>query len=337
MPGIYRLNSMCRLRVTVSAVLIVVVSIMMATPSCGEQADSNSPPPGNSFTPPAGDDTDRPPTNDITPDETATIKYEVILDVAYAQIPGVDTSLTSLDIYLPESGQDHPVVIYVHGGAWVTGDKSNISYKPEAFTQKGYMFVSVNYRLSPKVQHPVHVQDLAKAIAWVYKNAANYRGDNSHISLIGHSAGAHLAALVATDDTYLRAEGLNLDILGAVVLLDGAGYDIPRLIELYQLAYFPIYIIPFGEDPAGWEDASPIAHVAEGKGIPPFLIIHAGNREASQLEAERLAEELHEAGIYAGVIYAPDKTHSSLNQELGKIGDEVTKQVFDFLASYSDS
>lgn len=310
---------------------------MAAVPGCSGQAEVTSPPPVDSFTPPPGDDAEPPPAIDITPDDTAAAKYEIILDVVYAHIPGVEAGFTSLDIYVPESGQDHPIAIYIHGGGWVSGDKSNVGYKPEAFTQKGYIFVSINHRLSPAVQHPVHVQDVARAIAWVHGNAADYQGDNSHISLIGHSAGAHLAALAATDDTYLRAMGLDLDILEAVVLLDGAGYDIPRLIELYNLAYFPIYTIPFGRDPAGWEEASPITHVARGKGIPPFLIFHVGERQASQLEAEWFAGELKQAGVYVEVVHVPDKSHFSLNQELGKAGDEVTQQVFDFLTGYGDA
>lgn len=263
-----------------------------------------------------------------------SIDYEVIPDLAYAEISGVDPNLTSLDIYLPKSDQNHPIVIYFHGGAWRGGDKKEVGYKPEAFTGKGYTFISVNYRLSPEVQHPVHVQDVAKAIAWVYQNAAIYQSDPNRIFLMGHSAGAHLAALVATDGRYLEAEGLTFSLLKGIILLDGGGYDIPRIIEFHQLLYGRVYTIPFGEDPVVWRDASPITHVAEGKGIPPFLIIYVGNREISRLKAEWLSQALQEAEVATKVLGASDKTHDSLDQELGKPGDEITKQVFDFLSGH---
>jgi len=264
----------------------------------------------------------------VTP---TTYSREVIRDLVYAEIPEVAPNLTSLDIYTPKSGQNHPIVVYFHGGAWKSGDKQNVGYKPEAFTNEGYVFISANYRLSPEVQHPAHVQDVAKTIAWVYRNAANYQGDPNCIFLMGHSAGAHLVALVATDEKYLEAEGLTPNILRGVILLDGGGYDIPRLIEANPRLYTRYYEVPFSEDPLVWEDASPIKHIAEGKGIPPFLIIHKGEGKLSRLPAQWIFEALQKAGIYAEVYYTTGKTHMTLDGDIGKPGDEATKQILDFL------
>ena len=270
--------------------------------------------------------------DDASSDGIVINGYDEVLNVTYAQIPSVETNLTSLDLYIPKSGQDHPIVIYIHGGAWVSGDKSNIDYKPEVFTSQGYIFISINYRLSPDVQHPVHVQDVARAIAWVYNNCAVYGGDSGNIWLIGHSAGAHLAALVATDETRLEAEGLDLSVLDGVILLDGLGYNIPRLFEVYNLTSLPLYVIPFGADPEDWADASPVAHVNSGKSIPAFLLIYVEGSTSTQQDAELFAEQLRQADISTTMVEALAKTHSSLNKEIGLPDDDVTSKILAFIA-----
>jgi len=158
-----------------------------------------------------------------TPIETGnTGGVRKFLNLPYATIPGVNPNLLSLDVYAPATGQNHPVIVMVHGGGWQRGDKANANIatnKYRHFTQAGYVFVSINYRLSPAVKHPAHVQDVAKALAWVAKNINRYSGNPARIYLMGHSAGAHLAALVATDQRYLEAAGENLQLLKGVILL----------------------------------------------------------------------------------------------------------------------
>lgn len=262
---------------------------------------------------------------------TPDVDYRQIADIPYASFDDVDPSLTSLDIYVPVFGQDHPVVVWVHGGGWRGGDKGQVDIKSEAFVAEGYLFASINYRLSPEVIHPTHVQDVASAIAWLYRNIADYGGNPDALFLIGHSAGAHLVALVSTDERYLNAEGLSLGSLKGIVCLDGAGYDIsasmddgPLLAMLCRQA--------FGDDPVVWEDASPITHVEAGKDIPPFLLIHAGDRQASREAASAFGGRLEEAGVEVSFFHASNKTHSSLNKDLGKPGDKPTASVFGFLS-----
>ena len=273
--------------------------------------------------------------DDVIDTEDSGGFYKLYSDLIYTEIAGVDSNLISLDIYTPGSDKKHPIMVFIHGGGWKTGDKANVKYKPEAFTSKGYIFVSINYRLSPAVQHPVHVQDVASALSWLYHNADNYSGNPAHMVIMGHSAGAHLAALVATDDSYLKEKDLTPGILSGVVLLDGAGYDIPRLMGFNEKIYGPLYEPAFGKDNATWTNASPVTHVAVGKDIPPFLLIYVGNRIASKFESNWLAQELQEAGVSAEVICAQDKTHKTLNQELGEPGDEITGKIFDFLDKFN--
>jgi len=252
------------------------------------------------------------------------------LNLAYATIPGVDPNLLSLDVYAPATGQNHPVIVMVHGGGWQRGDKANTNIaanKFRYFTRAGYVFVSINYRLSPAVKHPAHVQDVAKALAWTAKNISRYGGDPQHIYLMGHSAGAHLAALVATDQRYLQAVGENLGLLKGIILLDGAGYDIPKLMREHNQP--DIYVQAFGYDERVWRDASPVTHIASGKSIPPFLIFYTP-RTRSQMLTESLRKSLMSAGIPVQTKIT-NKSHAQINREVGQLEDGVTQSIMEFL------
>jgi acetyl esterase/lipase len=224
------------------------------------------------------------------------------------------------------------VVIWVHGGAWQFGDKAHVHSKPNAFNERGYLLVSVNYRLHPAVTYREPAEDIAQAIRWVKDHAREHGGDPGRVFLMGHSAGAHLAALVGTDGRYLAKVGLKLSDLSGVVLLDGAGYDIRR--QIHQ-AWLPrmksLYTNVFTEDEATQRDASPVMHVARGKGIPPFLIVHVASRRDSKVQSEGLAATLWEAGAEARVVPAEGKTHVTINRELGEPDDAPTGAVFEFL------
>jgi len=242
---------------------------------------------------------------------------------------------TRLDVYSPAQGQDHPVVVWVHGGGWQRGDKSNVQTKPAALTAEGYVMVGVNYRFHPAVTYKEQAADVAKAIRWVRDHAAEYGGDPRRIFLMGHSAGAHLAALVATDGRYLEREGLKLADLSGVILLDGACYDIPRQIEQAPLPGLKaLYLGVFGDRESVQKDASPIRHVARGTGIPPFLILHVARRRDSKAQANELAARLQEAGVEAKVVPAEGKSHMTINRELGQPGDPPTQAMFEFLGQH---
>ncbi len=263
-------------------------------------------------------------------------EYKIFSNVLYAEIPGFDKNLTSLDLYVPKKGDKLPVMVFIHGGAWRMGDKSNHSKKPLRFVREGYIFASINYRMSPGVTFPVYVQDVAKAIGWIYKNISTYGGDRDKIFIMGHSAGAHLAALVAIDGKYLEEEGYKLDLLKGVVLLDGAGYDIPKIKEVNKNLFNRLYKPAFGDNPVILKEASPLYHVEKGRDIPPFFIIYAGSREMSKLESAWLEESLKNAGVHAELYHASDKNHGTLNRELGADKDEATEKILEFLKKITD-
>lgn len=261
----------------------------------------------------------------------AIAEMRIERDIVYAKYEGTETLRTSLDLYAPEEGTGHPVMVWIHGGAWRIGDKRAVQEKPRAFVEKGFVFVSINYRLNSNASYKEQGADVAKAIRWVHDHAEMYGGDSDRIFVMGHSAGAHLAALVATDNRYLRNEKLKLNAVKGVILLDGAGYDIPKQVRWALGRAKKLYTTVFTEDEKTQRDASPITHVAKGKGIPPFLIVHVADRLASKMQSKLLAESLQKADVKASVFPAENKTHATVNRELGLADDPATKQVFAFL------
>ena len=182
-----------------------------------------------------------------------------------------------LDVYSPPGAKNLPVVFWIHGGGWQAGDKSDVQIKPKVFMEKGFVFVSTNYRLLPNVDMGTIVRDVAKSIRWVHDHIAEYGGDPNRLLVMGHSAGAQLAALVCTDDRYLKAEGLSLSIIKGCVPVDGDTYDVPAIIETAETrrrvhgqpqAKFG-HREKFGNDPAKHRDFSAVTHVATGQGHPP--------------------------------------------------------------------
>src|SRR5437588_10210706 len=166
--------------------------------------------------------------------------FFVVLAVAAAaraqdtkrDIPYADPALKRqvLDVYSPKGAKGLPVVFWIHGGGWQAGDKTDVQLKPQAFNDKGLVFVSINYRLLPAVDMGTIVRDVAKAVRWVHDHIAEHGGDPKRLFVMGHSAGAQLAALVCTDDRYLRAEGVPLADVKGCVPVDGDTYDVPALI-----------------------------------------------------------------------------------------------------------
>lgn len=268
-------------------------------------------------------------------------EYRVHRDLAYVE-PKEQRHL--LDVYNSTESKNAPVVVWIHGGGWQAGDKSDVAAKPWAFVDRGFVFVAINYRFVPQVTMKQIAQDVAKAIRWTHDHAKDYGGDPQTMFLSGHSAGASLTALVCTDDRYLKAEGLPLSILKGCVPVDGDAYDVPMQIgtvEPYRAAGFTK---KFG-DPEAQKDLSAVTHLAKGKNIPPFLILHVADPKGTALrgrsgspccpetdiQSERFAKALAEVGIAAKVYAAEGKSHTTIDTGLGLPGDAATKVVFEFL------
>ena len=249
-------------------------------------------------------------------------------DLAYAE---PKTERQTLDVYAPTEGKNHPVVVWIHGGGWQAGDKKDVHTKPRAFTDKGFVFVSINYRLLPKATIKQMAADVAKAIRWTHDHAKDYGGDPRTMFVMGHSAGAQLAALVCTDDSYSKAEKLSLSVVKGCVPVDGDTYDVPMQIETVEKRRADSYKKKFG-DVESQKDLSPVTHVAKGKKIPPFLILHVADHPETKGQSQRLAKALEGVGVSARTYPAEGKTHVTIDADLGRAGDEPTKAMFDFLA-----
>jgi acetyl esterase/lipase len=244
-----------------------------------------------------------------------------------------------LDVYAPDGAKNLPVVFWIHGGGWQGGDKTDVQIKPRVFAEQGFVFVSTNYRLLPQVEMSVLIQDVAKSLGWVHKHVGEYGGDPQRIFVMGHSAGAQLAALLCIDDRYLKAEGVPFTALKGCVPVDGDTYDIPAIIttaEIRQLAHgFPLpeygHRAKFGNDPKKHIDFSAITHVAKGKNIPPFLILHVSGHPDVSAQARKLGMVLQKAEIPTTVFGARETTHNKLNADLGLADDPATKELLKFL------
>jgi acetyl esterase/lipase len=267
---------------------------------------------------------------------TSAQAQEVKRDIPYTK--NAD-KLQTLDVYSPPKAKNLPVVFWIHGGGWQGGDKSEVYMKPQVFNDKGFVFVSTNYRLLPNVDMATLTRDVAKSIRWVHDHIAEYGGDPKRLLIMGHSAGAQLAALLCTDERYLKEEGLSLAIIRGCVPVDGDTYDIPAMIEVAETRQRVHGLPPpkfghrikFGNDPAKHKDFSAVTHVARDKGIPPFLILYVANHPDVTAQALRLGNVLKAADVPVTVFGAKETTHTRINADLGRLDDPATTALFAFL------
>jgi len=294
--------------------------------------------------------------------------YREVLNLRYA--PGAGNRHT-LDVFIPagygEKKASRPVVLFVHGGTWMAGDKNFFGmYRGvgRALASGGMVAVLANYRLSPRVRHPEHVKDVACAFAWTYRNVHRYGGDPSRIFLAGHSAGAHLVSLLITDETYLKDPELKLDdaarrSVRGVVSVSGV-YRIPapdefhlmarRIVEnlvgepdsggLAAKALAPALLVVgdkvnpfglvFGKDRDVQTRASPLTHVR--KGLPPFLVLNA-EREVPGLwpMADEFVAALKKNGVPVDHQEIGGATHRTIVKRLHNPRDDAARLVLEFV------
>nr|WP_294848905.1 alpha/beta hydrolase [uncultured Sphingomonas sp.] len=238
-----------------------------------------------------------------------------------------------LDLIVPAGVTKAPLLFFVHGGGWSIGDKAaGEATKAPWANGLGWAFASVNYRLVPQATVEQQAADLANALAWARANAAKQGLDPDRVVLMGHSAGAHLIALLGTDTSYLAKAGVPLSAIKGVILLDGAGYDIAPQMASGRNPVESMYDAAFGKDVARQKALSPTLHAA-APNVANWLILPIERRADSQTQSKELAAALAKAGASAKVVVVPDKTHGSLNKEIGEKGDFATGEVERFLAS----
>ena len=236
-----------------------------------------------------------------------------------------------LDYYPAASGGRPALIIFIHGGGWSIGDKaSGTQNKASHYNGLGYAFASLNYRLVPKADPAGQAADIAAALAYLRARANALGFDPDRIILTGHSAGAHLAALVSTDPRYLASAGVPLTAIRGTVLLDGAGYDVPRQMANAGPMLGKMYRDAFTTSRATQLRLSPLTY-ADTPNVARWLILFDNGRADSRAQSEALAAALRGAGEAARAVPVSDTNHMKINRDLGVEGDAVTEIVDGFI------
>lgn len=286
------------------------------------------------LTPQAADKTNEAATNEPKPSAEAAsatfvaggpCEVDQELNVAYQAGDGANLRKHKLDLFLPRGRRDYPILFFVHGGGWVSGDRKLYSSVGRVFARNGVGTAVISYRLTPEVRHPGHIEDVAKAFAWVKQNIAERGGRADRIFVAGQSAGGHLSALLATNERYLRAEGCQLADIRGVIPISGV-YDFPR-------GGFDAVL---GTGAEAYDSAIPLRHI--GAGCPPFLLLYAES-DIPQCDrlSERMCELLKAQQVEAQVEKIADRNHISIMFRLMlSTRDPTTQQMLRFIGRHSE-
>ena len=223
-----------------------------------------------------------------------------------------------------------PLVVFVHGGGWQRGSKDNASgaWKAPHYTGLGYAYAAINYRLVPGATVEDQAADVAASLRYLIDHAGALRIDPQQIVLMGHSAGAHLVALVGTDERYLRAAGLSFASLKGVIPIDGAAFDVRRQIKDGGNFMHETYVEVFGSDPARQHALSP-TYMAVRPNTPAFLLIHV-QRKDGIAQNEALEAALRKVGTPVTRQSFPGDGligHMTINRSLGDPAYAATSVV----------
>ena len=240
-------------------------------------------------------------------------------------LPYGDDPQQRLDVYIPGQVKAAPVILMVHGGAWMIGDKAAsafVSNKVAHWLPKGCVIVSSNYRMSRRPNPLEQADDIARALAFVQAKAISWGGDPARVLLVGHSAGAHLVSLLAADQRIVTGQG-GAPWLGTIVL-DSAAFNV---VEIMRSKHYGFYDRAFGKDRALWTEASPY-HRLTAAPAPMFLVCSSRRSDACP-QARVFSSKAVELGGRVTVL-PMDLTHAQVNQELGR-PSEYTTAVEDFM------
>jgi acetyl esterase/lipase len=243
------------------------------------------------------------------------------LNLTYYSGDGADKYRHRLDLYVPKGKKDVPVMVFVHGGGFTVGIKDQYGFVGEVLASRGIATAVISYRLSPKASYPGHVQDVARAFAWVRAHAAEYGGKADKIFVSGHSAGATLVAMLGADPAYLKEVGESLDHVAGVIPISGSFTQSSRS-GMFQGA------VPV--DPEVLRNASAINHVAGPH--PPFLILY-GDQDAPRTgqDAAQMAKALVGAGNEADVHEIADHAHMDMITGIMSPSDPGLKFILEFV------
>ncbi|MBL8956069.1 MAG: alpha/beta hydrolase [Myxococcaceae bacterium] len=254
-------------------------------------------------------------------------------DLAYWEGDEFDDAKHRLDVYTPKGEGPHPVVVFVHGGGWVVGDRrqpgENYVQLGRRLASQGILAMVISYRLAPWSQHPAQIRDTSRALAWALQHAPEHGGDPSAVYAMGHSAGAHLVALAACDPKWLREWGASPSQLAGVIGISGP-YDVEHLGNSLLLGG-PLVIPTFGRDKSVWRDVMPARHLKDAK-PPPFFIAWAdGDPEILRRDGRRFVEALEAAHVPVKTYETTFDDHLSIITDFADDQNGLGEQVAQFV------
>ncbi|MBL8557504.1 MAG: alpha/beta hydrolase [Hyphomonadaceae bacterium] len=213
-----------------------------------------------------------------------------------------------LDIYPAPAASPRPVIVFIYGGAWNSGRRQDYAWAARALAAQGFVVVVPDYRLAPEHPFPAFVDDAAAATAWAYRNAARFGGDPDRMVLMGHSAGAHIAMMVALDRRLLARGEVPASAVRGVIGLAGAYRFDPKEEGVLRDA--------FGAYPEP-EAVQPVTFVRAD--APPALLLH-GDADTRVLmrNSHRLGRDLVAAGAHAEVKIYPGVDHAGIALALSR-------------------
>lgn len=246
------------------------------------------------------------------------LMFLFLLFLTAADVPYGPHPLQRFDVYAPANAKNAPVIVMVHGGGWVIGDKASkgvAGNKRDHWVGKGYLFVSVNYRMLPGADPLEQARDVERAIDAIAEKAHLWGGDRRKLIVMGHSAGGHLVALLAArGGTKWRA----------AVFLDSGAFDV---VDIMQRRHMALYDDAFGSDEDFWRRTSP--YHALTKASVPMLAVCSTKRPISCANAERFIGKARSLGTSASVL-KENLTHDEIDNSLG-LKSVYTKAVDRFI------
>ncbi len=262
---------------------------------------------------------------------TVLVNAQVIVtkDIDYIDDSVYDDDKDFLDIYMPEDKKEVPVIVYIHGGALLMGNKSWGEGIGNKVAESGIGLVSVNYRLSPEFQHPTHLNDVAAATAWVINNIEAYGGNPQKVYIGGHSAGAYLAALVAIDFSVLQAHNImDSKIAGAILISPFLFVEETAKVRIERDS---IYKTIWGNEPQSWIQASVTPHILPNR--DNILLIYAdGDDDWRKEQINRFAKEMTSAGnLRILTNEVSDRNHTSIISAILDNDDMIANLIIDFV------
>jgi acetyl esterase/lipase len=234
-----------------------------------------------------------------------------------------------LDVF-PSQKENSPVFLFIHGGGWSAGSKNLYSKLGDNFSKRGITTIIANYRLAPEFNVLDMASDVAGAVQWTLQNAENYNGSLKKFFISGHSAGGHLAALIAFNKMFLEKLEVSDQPFSGLFLIDAFGLNALDFIQAHQSFYINHIENIFTGNPENWKMASP-AEYLDNVDIPVYLFTGSETHDVLMYDNKIFSEKLekfqipHEHKIFQG------KTHMQMILQMENAGNELYNILIDHM------